>query len=104
MKIFLLLQLLACNSVVLGGSLLANEYHEGETLPIYVSQVESLKINVPYNFYDVGNCRPEYHENLYTMKRNKNWGEALAGELWNYSPYEVTIRTKKDGDFDPSKF
>ena len=102
MKIFLLLQLLACNSVVLGGSLLANEYHEGETLPIYVSQVESLKINVPYNFYDVGNCRPQKHKDKPHIR--KNWGEALAGELWNYSPYEVTIRTKKDGDFDPSKF
>ena len=85
------------------GKLLPNEYEEGDVLPIFVSQVESSSVNIPYNYYDTGFCnRPEkYQRNPYIRK---NWGEALSGEHWQFSPYEVTLRTEKKKKFDPSEF
>ena len=101
---FLLLQLLVHYNVVLGIGMLPKEYTEGDIIPIFVSQIESRKVKVPYSYYDVGTCRPEKYENEKNLYVNKNWGEALAGERWAYSPYEVTIRTQKTKDFDPSEF
>jgi len=54
---------------------------------------------VPYNYYDVGTCRNEKHRNAPYV--DKNWGEALSGELWQYSPYEVKIKTEKNKNSDP---
>ena len=60
-------------------------------------------MNIPYNYYDVGTCRPEIHAKDPYIK--KNWGEALAGERWAYSPYEVTLKTTHNkNEPDPAEF
>ena len=89
--------------LLVSAKLLPNEYEEGDVLPIFVSHVESPTVNIPYNYYDSGFCnRPEkYQKNPYIKK---NWGEALSGEHWQFSPYEVTLKTEKKKNFDPSEF
>ena len=77
------------------------EYDEGDILPIYVSDIESMQAGVPYNYYDVGACRPP--KNLRTQ-RTKRWGESLAGERWRFSPYNVTLSTKVKNGIDPAEF
>ena len=98
MSILLLLQIQLIGFVVpaIGlGQMLPHEFQEGDgPIPIFVSQIESRKINIAYDYYDSGPCKPEKYP--YVIK---NWGEALAGERWAYSPYEVTLKTK----FDPKK-
>ena len=99
----LILQLLTIAHTVSGlGKMLPTEYLEGERIPIFVSQISSAKVNIPYSYFDVGTCRPAEHgKNPYI---SKNWGEALTGEKWAYSPYELTLRTEQTSGYDPSQF
>ena len=62
------------------------DYADGENVEIKVQNLDSVKTQLPYDFYSLGFCKPVDIE-----FSAENLGEVLAGSDIQNSPYEVSV-------------
>ena len=61
-------------------------YVGGDTVPVAVNKLNSVKTQLPFDYYRFNFCSPEEVEN-----KRENLGEVLAGEKIESSPYEFIM-------------
>ena len=59
------------------------EFKGGEAVPVAVNKLNSVKTQLPFDYYRFNFCAPNEVEN-----KRENLGEVLAGEKIENSPYE----------------
>jgi transmembrane 9 superfamily protein 2/4 len=64
-----------------------HDYAEGEQIDIKVNKLDSVKTQMPYDYYSLPFCAPEEIEEL-----AENLGEVLSGDRMETSLYEVRAR------------
>lgn len=57
---------------------------QGDKLNLKVNKLESIKTQLPYEYYSIPYCRPEK-----IVSSAENLGEVLRGDRIENSPYEV---------------
>ena len=73
----------ACTAFYLPG-VAPRDYAEGETVDVKVNKIDSVKTQLPYDYYSLGFCRPEP-----LVESSENIGEILSGDMIQNSKYEV---------------
>eukprot|EP00808_Paulinella_micropora_P025623 g60805.t1 len=63
------------------------DYEEGEDVTLKVNKLDSVKTQMPYDYYSLPFCRPDSIE-----KVAENLGEHLSGESIKTSPYNISMR------------
>ncbi|KAK9840498.1 hypothetical protein WJX74_010676 [Apatococcus lobatus] len=63
------------------------DYKKGDKLNLKVNKLESIKTQLPYEYYSIPYCRPEK-----IVSSAENLGEVLRGDRIENSPYEINIR------------
>ena len=58
---------------------------QGDKLNLKVNKLESIKTQLPYEYYSIPYCRPEK-----IVSSAENLGEVLRGDRIENSPYEVS--------------
>ena len=60
-----------------------SEFQGGDEVPVTVNKLNSVKTQLPFDYYRFNFCEPEEVKN-----KNENLGEVLAGEKIETSPYQ----------------
>eukprot|EP00457_Paulinella_chromatophora_P003085 gb/GEZN01003090.1/.p1 GENE.gb/GEZN01003090.1/~~gb/GEZN01003090.1/.p1 ORF type:complete len:661 (-),score=103.75 gb/GEZN01003090.1/:257-2239(-) len=67
------------------------DYEEGEDVSLKVNKLDSVKTQLPYDYYSLPFCRPD---SITTAA--ENLGEHLSGELIKNSPYSIAMRISEN--------
>lgn len=59
-------------------------YEDGETVDVKVNKLDSVKTQLPYDYYSMPFCKPDKVE-----ESSENIGEILSGDMIQNSKYEV---------------
>jgi len=79
--------LLVCKGFYLPG-VAPIDYTEGEIVPIDVTKLDSVKTQLPYDYYALSFCEPKGGP----LREPENLGEYLLGERIESSPYVVRMK------------
>ena len=60
------------------------DFEDGEPVDIKVNKVDSVKTQLPYDYYSLPFCQPKEVSEV-----AENLGEVLSGDMIQNSPYEV---------------
>lgn len=63
------------------------DYAAGETIPVKVIKLDSIKTQLPYDYYQLPFCKPDYVELV-----GENLGEVLSGDKIETSMYSVMMK------------
>ncbi len=67
------------------------QYQQGQTIPLFVNKLTSVKTQLPYRYYTLPYCTPEsIHE------ARGNLGSSLLGDVVETSPYDIKVLENKD--------
>lgn len=71
--------------------LMAQDYRKGDLLRIMVSNVGSPNSEKHFDYYEMGHMRPDPAELAQLEGLTRRYGQALAGEYWQDSPFTVWL-------------
>ena len=66
-----------------------NDYKEGEAINVKAIKLDSVKTQLPYDYYSLPFCRP-YNDKI--LQEEENLGEVLSGDQIETSPYTVVMK------------
>ena len=82
----LLLSLSLSSSFYLPG-VAPNDYDDGVPINVKVIKLDSVKTQLPYDYYSLPFCRPQH-----VVEEEENLGEVLSGDQIETSPYTVYMK------------
>ena len=88
---FLVLSLLSgCSSFYLPG-VAPNDYDDLQSINVKVIKLDSVKTQLPYDYYSLPFCRPVRE----IKQEEENLGEVLSGDQIETSPYTVSMKQQE---------
>ena len=60
------------------------QFSDGEQVDMYVHKISSVKTQLPFDYYDLNFCKPEFVE-----AQGENLGQVLSGERTETAGYKV---------------
>jgi transmembrane 9 superfamily protein 2/4 len=69
---------------------ISHKYEKEEPVKLFVSQISSVKTQIPFDYYELPFCKPKQ-----TTLENENLGEIISGDRIENSVYKIEMKIPK---------